>query len=286
MEDKHRALLRRNYSMLVREMSPELVGEKLYSKCIFTLKMKEVVLTQLTIFAKSRKILRFSTETWQTAFHSFCCALEETNQSELALKLRQEDYANLKEPAKNPKSSNSRNKQKTLKKYTQLCQLHLGGEVYVTGNLFENDNVVRIHIRQYGGENQKPYPTKKGVTMSLAEWVTLECLLNGMEAALENYSEQDSEASWNLGGNIYITASKEYPLLDFRHYCKPYANGEFKSTTNGVKFNLAKLQNLKDVTLIIRNYIPQLMYQDCVEYPIIPREIDLQSLEGLLEIPE
>lgn len=28
------------------------------------------------------------------------------------------------------------------------------------------------------------------------------------------------------------------------------------------------------------------MYQDYVEYPIIPTEIDLQSLERLLEIPE
>lgn len=144
--------------------------------------------------------------------------------------MRQEDYANLKEPAKNQKSSNSGNKPKTLKKYTQLCQLHLGGEVYVTGNLCENDNGVQIHIRQYGGENQKPYPTKKGVTMSLAEWLTLECLLSCMEAALENYSEQDSEASWNIGGNIHITVSKEYPLLDLRHYWKPDPNGEFKPT--------------------------------------------------------
>lgn len=90
---------------------------------------------------------------------------------------------------------------KTLKKYTQLCQLHLGGEVNVTGNLCKNDNVVQIHIRQYGGENQKPYPTKKGVTMSLTEWLTLECFLSGMEAALKIYSEQDSEASWYLGCN-------------------------------------------------------------------------------------
>lgn len=109
--------------MLVREMSPQLVAEKLYSKCIFTLEMKEVVLTQLTRFAKSRKILDFLPKRGKTAFHSFCCALEKTDQSELALKLRQEKYANLKEPAKNPKSSNSGNKKKTFKKYTQLCQL-------------------------------------------------------------------------------------------------------------------------------------------------------------------
>lgn len=223
--------------------------------------MKEVVLTQLTRFAKFKKIFDFLPKRGKTAFHSFCYALEETDQSELALKLRQEDYANLKEPAKNPKSSNSGNKKKTFKKYTQLCQLHLGGDVYVKGNLYENDNVVQIHIRQYGRENQQPYPTKTGVTMSLAEWLTLEYFLSGMEAALKNYSEQDSEASWYLGGNIYITASKEYPLLDLRQNWKPDHNGEFKPTTKGVKLNRAKLQNLKDVTSIIRNYIPIQSFQ-------------------------
>lgn len=122
--------------------------------------------------------------------------------------------------------------------------------------------------------------------MSPIEWLTLEYFLSGTEAALKNYSEQDSESSWYLGGNINITASKEYPLPDIRHYWKPDPNGEFKPTTKGVKLNRAKLQNLQDVTSIIRNYIPQLMYQDYVEYPIIPTAIDLQSLEKLLEIPE
>lgn len=41
------------------------------------------------------------------------------------------------------------------------------------------------------------------------------------------FRKQDSKASWNLGGNIYITASKEYPLLDLRHYWKPDPNVEF-----------------------------------------------------------
>lgn len=149
----------------------------------------------------------------------------------------------------------------------------------MTGNLCKNDNFVQIYIRQYGGENQKPYPTKKVVTMSLSEWLTLQCFLNDMEAILQTFSEQDSEASWYLGGNIYITASKEYLRLELRHYWNSEPNREFKPTTKSVKLIRAKLQNLKYVTSIIRNYIPQLMYQDYVEYPIIPTEIDLQSLE-------
>lgn len=54
MEDVHREILRRNHIMLVREMSPELVAEQLYSDNIFTSEMRETVLTQMAKFAKSR----------------------------------------------------------------------------------------------------------------------------------------------------------------------------------------------------------------------------------------
>lgn len=172
--------------------------------------------------------------------------------------MQQDELNNVKETTYNPTSSSSDDYKKTSKNYTQLCQLHLGVEIYVTGYLCKNDEVVQIYIRQYGRENQKPYPTKKGVTLSLAEWLTLEGFLNGMDAALMKYFERDSEQTWYLGSYIYITASKEFPLLDLRHYWKPNPNGEFIPTTRGVKLNRAKLQNLKDVASIIRDYIPQL----------------------------
>lgn len=68
MEDVHREALRRNHSMLVREMSPELVAEKLFSDCILTLEMKEVVFAQLTRFAKVRKILEYLPRRGKKAF--------------------------------------------------------------------------------------------------------------------------------------------------------------------------------------------------------------------------
>lgn len=156
-----------------------------------------------------------------------------------------DELNNVKETTDKPTSSSSDDYKKTSKNYTQLCQLHLGVEIYVTGYLWKNDEVVQIHIRQYGRENQKPYPTKKGFTLSLAEWLTLEGFLNGMEAALMKYFERDSEQTWYPGSYIYITASKEFPLLDLRHYWKPNPNGEFIPTTRGVKLNRAKLQNLQ-----------------------------------------
>jgi hypothetical protein len=103
-----------------------------------------------------------------------------------------------------------------------------------------------------------------------------------MEEALKNYSEREIEETWYLGSNIFVVASKEYPLLDFRHYRKPDPNEEVVPTTKGVKLNHKKLENLKNVASVIRDFIPQ----EYVNYPVLPSQMDLQSLEGLLHIQE
>jgi hypothetical protein len=176
MEDVHREILRRNHSMLVREMSPDLVADQLYSDCIFTPEMKETVSVQMTKFAKSRKILEYLPRRGKKAFHLFCQALEKSNQTHLALQLRQDNNS---AGLGSTSYSSQTNNRPPLKKFTQLCMLHLGDNVYVTANLSENfgenfgENVVQIHIRQYDEGSSKPYPTKKGITMSMTEWLLL-----------------------------------------------------------------------------------------------------------------
>lgn len=111
----------------------------------------------------------------------------------------------------------------------------------------------------------------------------LENFLNGMEEALKNYSTRQIEETWYFGSKLYATASKEYRLLDLRHNWKPNPNGDMVPTTKGVKLNRKKLENLKNVTLAIQDFIPQ----DFAEYPCLPlSQIDMQSLEGLLNIPD
>ena len=106
MEDVHREILRRNYSTLVRDMSPELVVEELYKDSILTLEMKETILMQLTRFAKNRKLLDIIPKRGQRAFHSFCLALEKAGQLNLSIGLREEhigtkDSTNNQDTAKN-----------------------------------------------------------------------------------------------------------------------------------------------------------------------------------------
>lgn len=148
---------------------------------------------QLTKFSKFRKLLDFLPRRGRKAFHLFCQALEKTNQLHLAMQLRQEDDGDLSQTNDSQSSGphSSQNNKVPSRKFTQLCLLDLGDNVYVTANLCEN--VVQIHIRQYDKGNSKHYPTKKGILMSLMEWSMLENFLNDMEEALKNYSERQIE---------------------------------------------------------------------------------------------
>jgi hypothetical protein len=243
--------------------------------------MRETVLVQMTKFAKSRKVLAYLPRRGKKAFHLFCEALEKANQPHLAMQLRQGDstFSQFHDSQTSTFQSKQRQDKPPPKKFTQLCMFDLGDDVYVTANLC--DNTVQIHIRQYDRGNSKPFPTKKGITMSLTEWLLMETFLNSMETAVKNYSEREIEETWYLGSDIYVTASKEYPLLDFRRYWKPDPNGDMVPTTRGVKLNRRKLESLKNVAPIIQDYIPQ----EFTEYPVFPPQMDLQSLEGLLDIP-
>lgn len=120
MEDAHREILRRNYSTLVRDMSPELVAEELYKDSILTLEMKETILMQLTRFAKNRKMLDIVPKRGQRAFHSFCLALEKAGQSHLSIGLREEHINGAKENTRNQDttiSARGRDLQRTTHSY-------------------------------------------------------------------------------------------------------------------------------------------------------------------------
>lgn len=66
----------------------------------------------------------------------------------------------------------------------------------------------------------------------------LENFLNGIEEAVKNYSTRQIDETWYLGSNLYAIASKEYPLLDLRHYWKPNPNGDMDPTTKGVNWKI------------------------------------------------
>lgn len=200
--------------------------------------------------------------------------------------LREEHINGTKESTSNQGTAANFGPQKRpSKNYTQLCMIDLWDDIYVTANQHEQENSVQIHLRQYARDRKNtPYPTKKGITMSTTEWLMLENFLDGMTEALKSYAERQIEETWFWGSNIFVKASKDYPLLDLRHYWKPDPNGDFVPTKKGIKLNRRKLESLRNAALIIRDFIPSLD-QDTMAYPMLPSNIDQKSLEGLLDFP-
>lgn len=120
--------------------------------------------------------------------------------------------------------------------------------------------------------------------MFLIEWQLLESFVIGMEKVVLNYREYKVDYIWFVGSNIYVIVLKEYFFLDFWYYWKLDLNGDFIFIIKGVKFNCRKLENLKNIIDIICDFILQLKEYDVVEYFILLIEIDLQLLEGFLNI--
>ena len=69
--------------------------------------------------------------------------------------------------------------------------------------------------------------------------------MEGKAAALNNYSERQIEETRFLAGNIFVKASKDYPLTDCRHYWKLDPHGDFVPTTKIFKLNRKRLEILK-----------------------------------------
>lgn len=120
--------------------------------------------------------------------------------------------------------------------------------------------------------------------MFLIEWQLLESFVIGMEEVVLNYRECKVDYIWFVGSNIYVIVLKEYFFLEFWYYWKLDLNGDFIFIIKGVKFNCRKLENLKNIIDIICDFILQLKEYDVVEYFILLIEIDLQLLEGFLNI--
>lgn len=120
--------------------------------------------------------------------------------------------------------------------------------------------------------------------MFLIEWQLLESFVIGMEKVVLNYREYKVDYIWFVGSNIYVIVLKEYFFLEFWYYWKLDLNGDFIFIIKGVKFNCRKLENLKNIIDIICDFILQLKEYDVVEYFILLIEIDLQLLEGFLNI--
>ncbi|XP_041356052.1 uncharacterized protein LOC121373453 [Gigantopelta aegis] len=95
------------------------------------------------------------------------------------------------------------------------CKLDLGDNVCVVAKLWKGD--IAIHVRQFDEDRVKHFPTKKGVSLTMNQWLELATFKR--------------ETSQHLGGNVYVERS--YAGVDIRQWW--YCDQELKSSRRGVR---------------------------------------------------
>jgi len=124
------------------------------------------------------------------------------------------------------------------------CKLELGNECFVDKI---NDNW--IVIRKY--ENGFPQ----------YRWKELEYNLDEIDKAIfEVRKGKDVEYREHLGGNVYVSVSKQYPIVNIRHFWKPKDSDEIQPTRKGVTLKFEQYEKLKDVVQVMSDFIPELKH--------------------------
>ena len=78
---------------------------------------------------------------------------------------------------------------------------------------FNDQEYIHIRIHEKYSDNDKLYPTKKGVALPLMRFQSLNYTTNLVDEAIQ----KKEDVSHHLGGNVFISISKVFKTVDIRH---------------------------------------------------------------------
>lgn len=105
-----------------------------------------------------------------------------------------------------------------------------------------------IHIRYFDTTPRgKPYPSKKGIALTLEKWIKLtEDCIGYIDKALDDLKKEDANVSYKeyLGHNVHVTVEQEYGFVDIRKWWVPEKTEMFVATRKGISLTVAMWKEL------------------------------------------
>ncbi|XP_062604155.1 uncharacterized protein LOC134265975 [Saccostrea cucullata] len=292
MEQKHQELIKRNYSVLVKNMTAAWVAQRLYEDMIISEEMRESIMVQKTRSEQNRKLISIILKKGPKGFIGFRKALIKSGHKDLSkLLLQSDDESTLTDYEKTLSAARSLvidvksgiNVQKTRKQEESntRCKIPLDdkNDVFLTVSVYNGG--VNVHIRHFMEKNGKYFPTKRGVVFNLGRWVRLESLIEEISNYLETYWKQTEEIQWHVGGGVFVSLSPKQSTVDIRHYWKPNDAENPVHTKKGVCLNRAKFSKLQASLIELHDYVPELNDVELCTYSESHR-----NAEGMLSCPE
>ena len=179
----------------------------------------------------------------------------------------------------NPDSPSNVELPKQLGQYDNKFSACLGGDdTFVTVSDYK-DNVY-IHIRKYDtNEDGKLFPTKKGAALIPCRWNELLMSIDDIKKAVPAFRSESY--SKHLGGNWYVSVSKDIACVDIRRFWQPEEGQDVVPTRKGIGLRFTEFEELVKLLDEINSYVPELA--DVI--PCLSRE-DHQNQLGALKCSE
>ena len=131
-----------------------------------------------------------------------------------------------------------------------LMSLPLGNDRYIKNGIFNESPM--INVRQYHSEG---YPTKKGLAMTLVQWVELIGCIDQIDHKLEHIrSSLEPDFKHHLGSNKYVRVSTDFNGVDLRKFWLPDGSTESVPTRSGIMLTSREWQLFKDFA---KNHVPK-----------------------------
>jgi hypothetical protein len=104
---------------------------------------------------------------------------------------------------------------------------HLGAQKYLI--ISRTDGPFRVNRIRICDLASHPSKKKKVIRFNLQQWIDLTCLHPSINDVIEKEEEEEGSAisgpeamlRWSVGGNVYVTARRGMPGLDFRWFWLP-----------------------------------------------------------------
>jgi hypothetical protein len=142
-----------------------------------------------------------------------------------------------------------------------LCQLDIGGQVFVVAKLWRGN--ILIHIRKYDTEKGRTFPTERGVTLQLRQWNHLRANTQHVDESVVTIKQGKEVRLFklftHLGANLRVCVDHKFPGVDIRQWWWCDESESTKpSKKKGMFLNFEQWEKLKDTFQVMEDFLLEL----------------------------
>ncbi len=154
----------------------------------------------------------------------------------------------------------------------------LGNERYLVVSKWKGQTVINVREYQSYVGSDKLYPTKKGIALTVENWLDLKMAFDDINKELVKVSAKEKvDFSQHIGRNIRASVLTDWPGVDIRQWWLPENAEKVVPTKKGIRLIPEEWEKLTKLAETLHRVLPELAYA-------IPCSLrgDHQNQQGML----